>query len=81
MMIPSCMLRTKVRDFDKTEEIFDRTECMNFLIKDQKILINIMKFGEKVSNIIKKKKLMQNLYIIKNIYKLKKLINTKEGDE
>ena len=55
MMIPSCMLRTKVRDFDKTEEIFDRTECMNFLIKDQKILINIMKFGKKLAILSKKK--------------------------
>ena len=43
----------------------DKTKCMYFMIKDQKVFDKYMKFLERVSNIIKK--LIVNLYITKNI--------------
>ena len=45
---------------------FDKTKCMYFLIKDEKYFYKYNKIWENVSNIIKKK-LIVNLYIIKNI--------------
>ena len=39
---------------------------MCVLIKDEKILINIMKFWKKLA-ILSKTKLIENLYMIKNI--------------
>ena len=43
----------------------DKTKCMYFMIKNEKIFDKYMKIWEKVSNIIKK--IIVNLYIIKNI--------------
>ena len=45
---------------------FDKTKCMYFLIKDEKYLYKYNKIWENVSNIFKKK-LIVNLYVIKNI--------------
>ena len=45
---------------------FDETECMYFMIKEEKVFHKYMEIWEKVNNIIKKI-LTVNLYIIKNI--------------
>ena len=45
---------------------FDETKYMSFLIKDEELQENIMKFGKK-SAIKSKKNLIVNLYIMKNI--------------
>ena len=45
---------------------FDKTKCMYFLIKDEIFFDKYYEIWEKVSNIIKTK-LIENLYIIKNI--------------
>ena len=37
-----------------TYRSFDKNNCMYFMIKEEKFLINIIKIWEKVSNIIKK---------------------------
>ena len=47
------------------ERYSDKTKCMYFMIKYEKIFDKYMTILEKVSNI--KKKLIVNLYIIKNI--------------
>ena len=44
---------------------FDKTKCMSFFIKDEKLSEKYNEIGKKVSNIIKKK-LVVNLYTIKN---------------
>ena len=44
---------------------FDKTKCMSFLIKDEKLSEKYNEIGKKVSNIIKKK-LVVNLYAMKN---------------
>ena len=44
---------------------YGKTKCINFMIKDEKIVDKYMTIWEKVSNIIKKS--IVNLYIIKNI--------------
>ena len=49
----------------------DTTKCMYFMIKDEKKFDKFITILEKVSNIIKKK-IIVNLYIIKIILKLKK---------
>ena len=49
---------------------FDETKYMYFLIKDDNCYKDIMKFGKK-SAITSKKDLIMNLYITKNIQKLK----------
>ena len=45
---------------------FDEIRYMSFLIKDDELLENIMKFG-KTLKIVSKKNLVMNLYTIKNI--------------
>ena len=49
----------------------DTTKCLYFMIKDEKKIDKFITILEKVSNIIKKK-IIVNLYIIKIILKLKK---------
>ena len=44
---------------------FGETECMYFMIKEEKVFDKYMEIWEKVSNIIKE--LIVNLYIVKNI--------------
>ena len=44
---------------------FDENRHIYFLIKKEKVFIKYMEFLERVSNIIKKK-LIVNLYIVKN---------------
>ena len=44
----------------------DKTKCMYFMIKDEKYFNKYMTIWGNVSNIIRKK-LIVNLYIIKNI--------------
>ena len=50
----------------------------NFLIKDEKSFVKYNEICEKVSNIIKKK-LMQNLYIIKKFLKVEKKSTQKKA--
>ena len=50
----------------------------DFLIKDEKFFDKLDEIWGKGSNIIKTI-IIENLHIIKNIYKLKKKFNTKEG--
>ena len=52
---------------------FDRTKCISFLIKDEKLLENIIRLGKK-SATLSKKNLTVNLYTMKNIQKLKQNI-------
>ena len=47
------------------QQIFDKTKCMSFLIKDEKFLEKYNEIWQKVTNSIKK--LIVNMYIIKNI--------------
>ena len=46
---------------------FDKTKCMYFLINDENFFAKYNEIWEKVSNIIKKKKLIEDLYVIRNI--------------
>ena len=50
---------------------FDKSKCMYFIIKDENFFDKYMTVWEKVSNTIKKT-LIANLYVTKNIQKLKK---------
>ena len=50
---------------------FDKSKCMYFIIKDENFFDKYMTVWEKVSNAIKKT-LIANLYVTKNIQKLKK---------
>ena len=50
---------------------FDKSKCMYFIIKDEIFFDKYMTVWEKVSNTIKKT-LIANLYVTKNIQKLKK---------
>ena len=46
---------------------FDKTKCMSFLIKDEKLLEKYNEIWKKVHNVIKKKNLTATLYTMKNI--------------
>ena len=59
MYIPSKMSAYR-RDFNKTK-------CMSFLIKDERLIENTMKLRKKVSNIKSATTLTVNWYIMKNI--------------
>ena len=52
---------------------FDETKCMYFMIKEVKNFDKYMEIWEKVSNIIIIKKLIVNLYILKNVQQLKNI--------
>ena len=46
---------------------FNKTKCMSFLIKDERLIENTMKLRKKVSNIKSATTLTVNWYIMKNI--------------
>ena len=46
---------------------FNKTKCMSFLIKDERLIGNTMKLRKKVSNIKSATTLTVNWYIMKNI--------------
>ena len=58
-------LCTFLPKMSKYRRDFDKTKCMSFLIKDEKLSEKYNEIGKKVSNIIKKK-LVVNLYTMKN---------------
>ena len=50
---------------------FDKTKCMSFVIKDEKLLEIYKEMWKKKSATFSKKNLTINLYTMKNILKLK----------
>ena len=60
-----------------TYRSFDKNNCMYFMIKEEKFLINIIKIWKKVSNIIKK--IDSELVYNKKCIKVENKINTKES--
>ena len=64
---PSCIFLPKIRAYRRD---FDETKYFSFLIKNCELLEKYNEIWEKVSNGIKNE-FNSDLYIIKNIYKLK----------
>ena len=65
--VPLCMMLSKVSAYRRD---FEGTKYMSFLIKDNKMLKKLMKFGSK-SAILLKKVFTKTLYATINIWKLK----------